>query len=68
MDFSQSGLDSMKEYEGVLCDACKEGLKVAAEPIRKRLNEGKPPAVRHTTKLLRVLCVNCLNAIVRLKK
>jgi hypothetical protein len=64
MDFSKENLDNMmSDYEPLLCDSCREGLKVAGEPIRERLNDGKPPKMRHVQKMLRVLCPRCTSAI-----
>lgn len=60
VDLSEDNLSStMGEYEPLLCDACKQRLKSAGEPLRERLNAGKPPSIRHVKKLLRALCPVC---------
>ena len=69
LDFSKEHLDNtMAEYDPLLCPACRVALRTAAEPIKDRLNEGKPPKMRHLKKLLRVLCPACTIAIARHKK
>lgn len=68
VDFSRESLDAtMAEYEPLLCDGCKEKLRFYADPIRKRLNEGKPPRLKHIRKLTGCLCPACFGAIVKKK-
>ena len=64
ISFSRENLDNtMLEYEPLLCAVCKVKLRAAAEPIKDRLNDGKPPKLRHMKRLLGVLCSRCTVAI-----
>jgi hypothetical protein len=69
LDFSRENLDNtMNDYEPLLCDDCKNKLRVLAEPIRKRLNAGEPPKLRHINKLFLSLCRDCKVAIIKKNK
>lgn len=68
LDFERSNLDKMmNDYEPLLCVSCKEKLRIAAEPLKNVLDEGKTPNIRHLQKLLRVICPVCINAIIKKK-
>jgi len=51
------------EYEGIICDACKQRLNERFAPIHERLERGKKPSKWQTMKLMDCLCHSCLNKV-----
>jgi hypothetical protein len=56
-----------REYEPLLCQACKDRLRAVAEPLRDKLEGGRAISPRHVKKLLLALCPSCLDKIIRKK-
>jgi len=59
--------DTFAEYEPLLCNACKDNLKLTCLPIMERLNKGKKPKLGQVVKLMGCLCPKCQMAITQKK-
>lgn len=55
--------DTFMQYEGLVCDECKERMRPLGKKIADALNEGKPPRMRDVIKLQGCLCGSCTRAI-----
>ena len=55
------------QYEELVCDACKEKVKMRCLPIMNKLNRGIPPFPREVVRLTKSLCPTCLHKVMSKK-